>query len=235
MVTGLEQLSGKKVAVLDDIRAHRVGYCAALTRQGNPAIPLERRFNSVDEVVKEVQGLGVYGVLCDLRLSEGNYARGFDGAQATAALYDARMPAVLATNYWVEEANYHIRQFRRWIPVLLKAGEASPLSIMQGLCECRRELDGDIPVWRRSRRAMVIVRGIESLNSEDELVRAEVPQWRPDTLVGFPKRIIPPEMHAEIRPSAMFIAGVNIDAEEPADLYFEKFELAPSPGESCSQ
>ena len=98
-----------RVAIVDDNPSHRRMLGQKTELAGFLPVPLDRKYATVDELVQSVREADVYGVLCDHRLREGNYA-GFDGAEAVAALYGLPKPAILVTDYGSVDINGPIRR-----------------------------------------------------------------------------------------------------------------------------
>jgi hypothetical protein len=216
----------RRLAIVDDDRNHRTMLGLKVKLAGFVPVPLEQAYPSVADLLENIRRKRVFGALCDHRLREGNYA-GFDGAEAVAALYDRRKPAILVTDYGRVDADGSIRAFRRRIPVLLPTSEALPDCIAQGLEACEREvIKHEIPIHRRPRRALVMIDEVVG-NSSARQVIAFVPQWEPNEAVRFPESIVPVRLRSELKKGRFLIALVNTDAELNEDLFFENFELPP--------
>jgi hypothetical protein len=220
----------KRFAIADDNQGHRDYFSNMISKVGTP-IPIKDRFAKVSDLVRQVVDAKADAVICDFRLSEGNYAQGFDGADVAAALFDKKIPTVLTTEYTQNDVNGSIRRHRRKIPKLIPSSRATTRAIITGLEDCQRELKGDIPIWRRPRRSIVIITDIKPSGKLAQ-IDALVPQWDSKKTVSFPRDLIKESLWEQIKIDSLFIASVNIDAENHEDLFFEDFEVAPMPEEN---
>jgi CheY-like chemotaxis protein len=219
----------KRVGIVDDNAEHRAGLSRRARLAGFDPVPFEAQYSSVQELVETIKGANVYGVLCDHRLQEGNYA-GFYGAEAVAALYDAIVPALLVTDYSAVDADGTIRRFRRRIPVVMSTAEVDPDAIVFALEYCDREVRRqEVPLSRRPRRSIVLIDDIREGPTGKQVI-AFVPQWKADQAVSFPLTLVPEALQGHLKHDGMLLASVNVDAEAGDELFFENFELPPKEG-----
>ena len=179
-----------RLAIVNDVKAHRerLGLLAQLA--GYQHVLLTGKYRKVQDLVAEVDQIGVDGILCDLRLSDGNYAS-FNGAEAVAALYDAHKASVLITDYSNPDVNTTIRLHRRKIPVLLNTEDVGRDVLRRALEASRGEIvDGKLPLARRPRRALVMIDEVGKA-PYGRMVTAFVPQWKENEAIVFPEQLVP--------------------------------------------
>ena len=212
------------IGVVDDDPSEAELYKYQIQEIGTKSIIFGESFKSLDDLVAKVSAAKVDAVICDHRLRPRNYAT-FHGAQAVARLFDSKIPALLISKYTRIDVETEIRPLRAKIPVLLPKDEVGPESLVNSLIKCRSELTGTIPQSRRPHRTLV---RIDELSGN--LVVAFVPAWNPDEAVRFPVSIIPMQYQLTLKGDDRFFAHVNTDAEKADDLFFQKFEPAPTVG-----
>ncbi|HEY9862999.1 MAG TPA: hypothetical protein V6D21_02350 [Candidatus Obscuribacterales bacterium] len=229
-MTVLQALPDKTIAIVDDDPelAEITGW--DIEEAGyKPFLLDNRHFHNVNELVSLIRE-NAQGAVCDHRLSNSGFAN-FYGAELVAALYDLRFPSVLITQYTKIDTSFSIRKWRHKIPILLSREDANASSIAKGIEDCTLELSGKIPSTRKSYRTIVRVTSIDE-ESHESVVDAFVPGWNPHEAVRFPASLVPENLRDALQPNVRLFAHVNIGAEKPDDLYFEKFELAPEPEEN---
>lgn len=212
------------IGVVDDDSSEAELYKYQIQDIGTKPVVFEQPFSSLDDLIAKVRAANVDAVICDHRLIVRKYAP-FHGAQAVAHLFDSKIPALLISKYTRMDVESVIRPFRHKIPVLLPKDEVGSDSLITALIKCRSELEGMVPQSRRSHRTLVRIDEVSS-----ELVVAFVPGWNPDEAVRFPLSIMPTEFRSNLKADDRFFAHVNTDAEKADDLFFQKFEPAPSVG-----
>jgi len=212
------------IGVVDDDSSEAELYKFQIEEIGTKPVVFGNPFSSLDDLIGKVLAAKIDAVICDHRLRVRNYAP-FHGAQAVARLFDSKIPALLISKYTRMDVETDIRPFRDKIPVLLPKDEVGPDTLVSSLIKCRSELRGAIPQSRRSRRTLVRIDEVTG-----DLVVAFVPAWNPDEAVRFPVSIIPMEYRSTLKGDDRFFAHVNTDAEKADDLFFQKFEPAPSVG-----
>ncbi len=216
-----------RIAIVDDVPQHRGDLGLRVELAGYKPVPFEDRYSRPSQLVNEVKKHHIYGVACDQRLREGNYA-GFDGAEAVAALYAASVPAILVTDYTAADFSGPIRRYRRRIPLVIRTSDADPETLQRAFRLCDQEVrQKEIPLTRRPRRAIVLIDGTRKGPNAEEEVIAFIPQWNSEEAVLFPATLVPAQLHSSLEKGRMLLASVNIDAETGDDLFFEDFELPP--------
>lgn len=227
MATATRPAPATRVAIIDDVKEHRERLGIQARLAGYEGVLLVGKYKKVQDLVVEVNQKRVDGVLCDLRLSDGNFAS-FNGAVAVAALYDAQKPSVLITDYSNLDSNNVIRLHRRKIPVLIKMENVGREVLRLALEASRAEIiEGKPPISRRPRRALVMIDEVRN-DVGAGMVTAFVPQWKEDEAIAFPVELVPQPLRRHLKKNAFLIADVNTDAEDAADLYFDNFELPPT-------
>src|SRR4051812_32806469 len=88
----------RRVAVADDNPAYRKQKSQLVEMAGFEAVPLTEQYSRMDDLLLAIANENASGLVCDHKLSEGNYA-GFEGVEAVAALYGTTTPALLVTDY----------------------------------------------------------------------------------------------------------------------------------------
>jgi hypothetical protein len=211
------------IVIIDDDAASRATYAASARIAGFKPYCCEQRFRRVEEVLDEAREHRARFALCDHRLTEGRYARGFTGAEAVARFYDAGIAAVLVTSYLRSDVETTIRPFRRKIPRLLPS--ISPDSLRDALEACSAEVvEHEIPMERRGCRAVLTVKELASRGSLT-VVKVRITQWSTTELAGFPLSMVPSEIRNDVKVGSFLFATVNTGANSADDLFFDNFEL----------
>lgn len=186
---------------------------------------VEGSFDSIDDLVSKIPE-DTYGVLCDHRLSKSGLAN-FYGSDLVAALYDRKMPALLETQFYDMDSDVSIRKHRHKIPVLLDRDSVNSSTILAGLQTCWSELNGTFTNDRKPYRNLVRLVGI-SQESNEKVVDVIIPSWNPRRAVRLPSSLVREWiLNFEPEIGTRLIANVNSGAENPEDLYFTDFEIAP--------
>ncbi|MDJ0902996.1 MAG: hypothetical protein QNJ55_29770 [Xenococcus sp. MO_188.B8] len=228
-MTVTEACNNKTIAIVDDDKELAEVTAWDVEEAGYETLLLfEGHFQDVNELASRIMN-NAQGAICDHRLMNSGLTN-FYGAELVAALYDRKIPSLLITQYTDIDAPFSIRKWRRKIPVLLNRDQADASSIAKGIEDCTSELHGNIPSTRKSYRTIVRITDIDE-ESHERVVDAFVPGWNPHKAVRFPASLVPEHLRDKLKPNVRLFARVNIGAEKPDDLYFEKFELAPEPDE----
>jgi hypothetical protein len=226
-----ERTGGKnKIIIIDDekdfadVAAWEVedaGYEAVLIVEGS--------FKKIDDLVAKIPE-DAYGVLCDHRLGKSGLAN-FYGSDLVAALYDRRMPALLGTQFYDMDSDVSIRKRRHKIPVLLNKDNVDSSTIEAGMKICLLEFSGTVAIDRKPHRNIVRLVDVNK-ESDEEVIDVIIPSWNPRKAVRLPSSLIR-EWILDFQPAlgTRLIANVNSGAENPEDLYFTDFEIAPEPKE----
>src|SRR5262249_7743526 len=97
MPTTLPQ-TRRRIAIADDKPDYLTQKSQVVRMAGYEPVPLGGKYHAVGELLAELQTVKAEGLVCDHKLSEGNYAL-FQGAEVVAALYGSATPALLVTDY----------------------------------------------------------------------------------------------------------------------------------------
>jgi hypothetical protein len=216
------------VAVFDDNPVNRERLSDCIRSQGGEPIEVSPRAPSSLNLLEDFYRLKrVSLIACDHRLFDGNYAN-YYGAQAVAESYRHGRGGVLITAYENYDADHSIREYRRWIPVLLHATDIKPSGLGEALLQADREVRQHlVPQHREPFRTIMTIKQLIPKGNAT-IVKVVMSQWNPHVEVGFPLNMVPKEMQASVSPGNMLIAQVNICAARAEDLYFDQFEL-PDP------
>ena len=187
---------------------------------------LEGPFDAPAQIVEAVKNCGAVSAICDHRLLHGYAA--FFGAEAVAELIGNRIPAFLVTQFYDMDIDTSIRRWRSKVPFIVGRDELDDEIIRSAIEGTFREIEGDLMPNRRPYTALVRVDSMSKEGGSDVL-DVVVPQWNPNRAVRFPLELIEEDVRGQIQPGTRLIATVNTGADEPADLYFEGFQIAPAP------
>jgi hypothetical protein len=217
-----------RVAIVDD-DSHALKVTAVVVKQARfVPVPLNRSFDSVEDLVRTVQSEADAAIV-DHRLTF-SQLNPFTGAEVVAALYKKSWPAVLTTQYYDQEADVSIREFRAAVPVVLPTDDVDARSVIQAFRLVQDELAGAVPISRKPRRVQLrIVR--ERSESQVRLLDAIIPAWNPRHVVSFPASLVG-AMSGRVREGDWLEAAVNIGAENAEDLFFGDFAPSPEPDPS---
>jgi hypothetical protein len=214
-----------KIAIADDTPNSLRQKSQVVRMAGYEPLQLKGHYHAVKELLDEVRREKVEALVCDHKLSEGNYAV-FEGVEAVAALYGTTVPALLVTDY-VDSDLDSIRRHRRKVPVLIRGGEFTQSAINQGLQVWREEvLNNNVPLQRRPRRAVVIIDDVIE-GTKGRTLTVFVPRWREHDAIPIAEELIPEELRSSLKKGIILTANINTDAEHPEDLFFEDFRLTP--------
>jgi hypothetical protein len=216
----------RRVAVADDNPTYREQRSHLVDLAGFEPVPLNDRYDQVQDLIDAIQKAGATGLVCDHKLTEGNYA-GFEGVEAVAALYSLSIPGILVTDYGNTDLRQSIQRHRKLVPVLIRGTDLRPPKIAEGIAAWEQEVIGhDVPVSRRPRRAVVIVDDITP-GASGRMLTVFVPRWREHEAVSLPEDMVPTDIRASLKKGSVLTASVNTEADRIEDLFFEDFELTP--------
>lgn len=170
---------------------------------------------------------GAEAAVCDHRLRPLNFAR-FDGAELVAFLISQKLPAILISQFVNQDHDVSIRHWRAMLPSVLSRDEFRADTLAFGLNLVRQEIAGVLTPQRRRHRVLLRIVDIQN-EANQKVVDAIIPAWSRQTAVRFPFTIVPARLHARLKPKGYLIALVNLGANRPEDLFFEKFEKPPTP------
>jgi hypothetical protein len=220
----IPSLVDQRVAVLEDDYINRDRLSQLIRMSGGTPVPASPNAPKLIDFEKYMIQQNISLVVCDHRLYEhGNYAN-YSGAAAIKACYQSGRGGVLVTAWEKDDAESSIREFRRWIPVLIHSTELDQSNLETALIQADREVREKIPIRGRLpyRTIMTITNIVQ--RGKEKIVKVIMSQWNIKEEVGFPLRIIPYEMQTKVAPGELLIAQVNIEAMRAEDLYFTEFE-----------
>jgi len=225
MITCLSDLNLNTIAIVDDDPENAETYSINVEHGGGKAITFTENLGDLEPLLQEVEAKA-NGVLCDHRLGHRTLAT-FTGARAVAEWFKHKFPAILVSSYVNLDMHTTIREWRRYIPVVIDKDAITKEAIIKGFADCKQELASNLPTYRKPRRAIVMV--VDSGEyAGAEYIDAIVAQWS-RMPVRFPKSLLGQLESHSIEMGMRFIADVNIGARSAEELFFENFELAPEP------
>lgn len=219
-----------KIVIIDDEKDFAETAAWEIEDAGyEPILIIEGSFKEIDDLILQIPK-DAYGVLCDHRLGKSGLAN-FYGSDLVASLYDQKIPALLGTQFYDVDSDVSIRKHRHKIPVLLNKDNVDSSSIKAGMKICLLEFDGNVASDRKPYRNIVRLVDVDQ-ESGEEVVDVIIPGWNLHKAVRLPSSLIR-EWILEFEPKlgTRLIANVNTGAENPEDLYFTNFEIAPEPEE----
>jgi hypothetical protein len=224
-----ERKGGKnKIVIIDDEKDFAETAAWEVEYAGyDPFLIIDGSFNKIDDLVSQIPE-DTYGVLCDHRLGKSGLAS-FYGSDLVAALYDRKIPALLDTQFYDMDSDVSIRKQRHKIPVLLNKDNVVASTIEEGMKICLLELNGNVSSDRKSYKNIVRIIDIDQ-KSHEQVVDVIIPSWNPYKAVRLPSSLIR-EWILDFQPTkgVRLIANVNSGAQNPEDLYFTNFKIAPEP------
>lgn len=216
------------VAVIDDDRDQ--AELTALLLEEAEFKPLfitaKKPFRYPGEVAELVRGQA-QGAVCDHRLTHHGFST-FNGAELSALLHDSRIPNILTTQYIDMDVDVSIRKWRHKIPALLSRDATDSESIRLGLTQSLREILGEVSETRKPYKSLIRVTDLIG-EAETSVLDVIIPSWNPLRAVRFPLSLIPGDLQLSVQAGTRLFSFVNIGAEDPQELYFNGFELAPEP------
>lgn len=192
----------------------------------DPSIQRVAKETGMKRIARKILQIAEAAV-CDHRLRPGGFAP-FDGAELVAFLISNSLPAVLISQFVDQDYDVSIRHWRAKLPSVLSRDEFQVDTFKAGLEVCRNEIRGIFTPQRRRHR--VIIRIVDIQNEANQrVIDAIIPSWSRMTAVRFPFAIVPKRLHQRLVRNGLLIAQVNLGANRPKDLYFDKFEIPPTP------
>jgi CheY-like chemotaxis protein len=216
----------RDIAIIDDDANQALVTSEIVRHAGFNPVVLDGPFKKVTKLVTAVTERAQAAV-CDHRLRYGGFAD-FTGAEATAKLVSAGVPAILVTQFAEQDYEVSIRQWRDKLPIVLRRAEADAQRITQALMQCQAEIQGKHAPDRQPHRIIFEVVDKSAVAGED-VFDVIIPEWDADSAVRLPARLIPYRLRRKTRIGTLLIADVNIEATRSSDLFFENFEPAPQP------
>ncbi|HHF2851174.1 TPA: hypothetical protein ACPJZ8_000332 [Vibrio diabolicus] len=219
----------KKIVIVDDDFDSRESLAILAEDAGfEPEIITGRYGNNKEKLIEDILCFGPDGVISDHRLQNGQMAS-FFGADLLASLYDKSIPSVLITQFYDEDADSSIRLFRDKIPAVIGRGSQTPELFNDLLTFSEKELTASKDVTRKPHRALIRLEDFKTYMNED-LVEGIVTNWRADTGIRFPTKLIPEDVQEKLKSQeiAHISAFVNIGAIDPRDIFITDIHSMPA-------
>jgi CheY-like chemotaxis protein len=211
----------KRISIIDDDAQAREVSEYSVEELGLEPLSEAGPFDLLSECVDAIRQRAD-AAICDYNLKVRDYSS-FNGAELTAAFYEARFPAVLCTK-WHTASIDEMRRFRRFIPLLVDPARLNPDSIIFGIEACIREFGGEFLTARRPWRALVRIEDIRTVEQGAKFVYVVVPAWNSNEVVKLPSEIMPPGILERLGPGSRLHAKVNLGANGNEELFFEEWE-----------
>lgn len=214
-------IAGKKirsVLVLDDSKEARESMSFALTEAGTEPLMEEGPIESARAFTMSLRER-TDAVLSDYRLTPFNYSP-VQGDVLVAHCIKMRMPALLCTAYVDIDIQIN-RRLMRFIPVILRTTSPEPDEIRDAFSKCILEISGKISPPRKPWRTLV---RIDEVDEDRAYCQVIVPAREADQKIRLSLDSIPTSIRRFFKDGARFHARVNIGAETPQDLFFDKWE-----------
>jgi hypothetical protein len=178
---------------------------------------------SIDAIINFIRETA-QGAICTHRLIQ----RGptyFYGAELAAALYDAKIPTLVVTQYTAIDFNGPLRKWRDKLPIVFNPREFDTDTILDGFDLCMQELQGNFSKERMPHEVLLNVTNIE-LEGGEKVVDVNIPyDWDHYQIIRFPMSLIPANLHSQIIRDIWLKAEVNTDARFCDELYFRNITV----------
>jgi hypothetical protein len=135
---------------------------------------------------------------------------------------------VLISQFVDQDYDVSIRHWRAMLPSVLSRDEFRAETFKAALDVCRNEIQGVFTPQRRRHRVLLRVVDIQN-EANQRVIDAIIPAWSNKTAVRFPFAIVPKRLQTRVLNKGLVIAQVNLGANRPEELYFDKFEAPPKP------
>lgn len=212
-----------KIHVIDDDSDSRESYGLTVDEIEVETILQNDR---VDNINTFLLSIGIHdAVVSDHHLKKSSSYFPINGANFVSQCYEKHIPSVLVTKY--EMASYHeIRPYKKNIPVVLTPDQFNPDNIINALEQCINEFKGILSQTRKTWKTLVRFDDvIRDEHSNKLIAMAILPSWNKDLVINLKMMELPEEIRAIAEPELRLYAHVNIDAEDPYELYFQNWEI----------
>ena len=210
----------RNVLVVDDNPSVRETYAYAIEGLRLEPVYEDGPLESLDGALRRLRRKAD-ALVCDYHLKKKNYSR-FNGDDLVVGLYKLGFPSILCTSYNDFEITL-MRQKRRYIPALVKAEGLSPEMIAMAFTRCIAEHKGTFEPTRRPWRTLVRV--VEVFSS-DEYCYVVIPAWNAESKIRLLFKDLPVKFRRSAKPGLRLHAQVNIGAEKPEEVFFDRWEEA---------
>jgi hypothetical protein len=212
-----------KVYVIDDDSDSREGYGLTVEEIDVETVLQNER---VDDISRFLLVIGNQdAVVSDHHLKKSSSYFPMNGANFIHKCYERHIPSVLVTKY--EMASYHeIRPFKRNIPVVLTPEQFNPDSLIKALELCVTEFKGSFSQTRKTWKTLVRFDDVIKDDANNKTVAmAILPSWNRNLVINLKMMELPEEIQKIAEADLRLYAHVNIDAEDPYELYFQNWEI----------
>ncbi|MDH5880386.1 hypothetical protein L8S15_14920 [Vibrio sp. S/42/10] len=220
----------RKIAVIDDDPNSRRNMGFMVEDSGFEPILIDGHFGKdKNRLLDAIFEHDVYGVVSDHHLSPGKLAS-FYGAELLADLYDSKVPSILITQFFDEDADTSIRRFRQKLPVVIGRGGNDDDDLIGNLLNLsKRELENGPNFDRKPHRALIRIDDFNSTVAHGA-VEGVITNWNSDVIVKFPLDIIPSSVRSKLSTDDVnrLMAFVNTGAEDSKDIFITDIHLAPN-------
>ncbi len=219
----------KKIAIIDDDAESRESLAIIAEDAGfEPELLTGSYGTNIQKLVEDILLLGAEGVISDHRLSPGHFAN-FHGAELLASLYDKKIPSVLITQFYDDDADSTIRLFRDKLPAVIGRGSQTPELFKDLLAFSQKEIFDSKDVTRQSHRALIRLKDFKHALSEG-MAEGIVTNWDAKTSIRFPTELIPQDVINILNKQndCHISAFVNIGATDSKDIFITDIHSMPT-------
>lgn len=212
-----------KIHVIDDDSDSRESYGLTVEEIEVETVLQNERVDNIESFLLTIGDLDA--VVSDHHLKKSSSYFPINGANFVYKCYQKHIPSVLVTKY--EMASYHeIRPFKRNIPVVLTPEQFNPDTLVKALEECITEFKGSLSQTRKTWKTLVRFDDVIKDETDNKtMVMAILPSWNRNLVINLKMIELPEEIQEIAEPDLRLYAHVNIDAEDPYELYFQNWEI----------
>lgn len=212
-----------KIHVIDDDIDSRESYGLTVEEIEVETVLQNDRVDNIDTFLLTISNRDA--VVSDHHLKKSSSYFPINGANFIYKCYDKHIPSVLVTKY--EMASYHeIRPFKRNIPVVLTPEQFNPDTLVRALELCVTEFKGNFSQTRKTWKTLVRFDDVLKDEANNKTVAmAILPSWNMNMVINLKMMELPEEIQQIAEPDLRLYANVNIDAEDPYELYFQNWEI----------
>ncbi|HLP39550.1 hypothetical protein [Lacibacter sp.] len=212
-----------KIHVIDDDTDSRESYGLTVEEIEVETVLQNDRVDNIETFLLTIGNQDA--VVSDHHLKKSSSYFPMNGANFISKCYDRHIPSVLVTKY--EMASYHeIRPFKRNIPVVLTPEQFNPDTLVKALELCVAEFKGNLSQTRKTWKTLVRFDDVIRDDAGNKTVAmAILPSWNRNMVINLKMLELPHEIQEISEPDLRLYAQVNIDAEDPYELYFQNWEI----------
>jgi hypothetical protein len=213
-----------KILIIDDDNDSRETYGDTVQEIDNIETILQNE--RVENLESFLLTIGNHdAVVSDHHLKKSSSYFPINGANLVFKCYEKHIPSVLVTKY--EMASYHeIRPFKRNIPVVLTPEQFTPDTLIKALEECINEFKGILSQNRKTWKTLIRFDDVIKDEANNKIMAmAILPSWNRNLVIKLNMMELPAEIQDIAEPDLRLYAHVNIDTEDPYELYFQNWEI----------